>query len=155
VVAVALSRFVTTADINAEAWPTAGSLVTTPSVPASTVAVNNANAFPVSVTITGGTMTAVVVNGVTVGTGAGTYVVSAGGTISMTYTVAPTWLWSAFGLQPAGYFQPRLPKGTVVYADSSAGSTAPQLLYQYLNGVSALRAFVQGQDDVGHQALAN
>jgi hypothetical protein len=49
---------------------------------------------PVQVVITGGTMTAVVINGVTVGTGAGTYTVPAFGTITMTYSVAPSWAWS-------------------------------------------------------------
>lgn len=70
--------------------------VSTPAVPATTVAQQNNNPFPVKVVITGGTMTAVVVNGVTVGTGAGTYSVPSAGTISLTYTVAPTWVWSAF-----------------------------------------------------------
>jgi hypothetical protein len=69
--------------------PAAGSVVT-PAVPGSTVAVQNPSAFPVAVTITGGTMTAVVVNGGTVGTGAGSYVVPAASTISMTYSVAST-----------------------------------------------------------------
>jgi hypothetical protein len=47
-------------------------------------------------------------------------------------------------------FQP----GTVIYADSSAGSTGPQLLYQAI-GAGNLRAFVDGQDTVGHAALGN
>lgn len=64
-----------------------------PAVPASTVNATNSNAYPVSVVVTGGTLTAVVVNGVTVGTTAGTYTVPVGGTISITYTVAPTWAW--------------------------------------------------------------
>lgn len=67
----------------------------TPSVPATTVAVQNNNPYAVTVVITGGTMTAVVVNGVTVGAGAGTYIVPAAGSISMTYSAAPTWAWSA------------------------------------------------------------
>lgn len=66
----------------------------TPAVPASGVAVQNTNAFPVQVVITGGTLTAVVVNGITVGTAAGTYVVPAYGSISTTNTGAPTWAWS-------------------------------------------------------------
>jgi len=45
-------------------------------------------------------------------------------------------------------------QGTAIYADSSAGSTGPQLLYQAI-GAANLRAWVQGQDDVGHGALAN
>jgi hypothetical protein len=46
------------------------------------------------------------------------------------------------------------PAGTAIIADSSAGSTGPQLLYQAI-GAANLRAYVQGQDDVGHAALAN
>ena len=44
--------------------------------------------------------------------------------------------------------------GMVVYADSAAGSTGPQLLYQAI-GSANLRAYVQGQDDRGGAALAN
>lgn len=66
----------------------------TPAVPASTVAVQNTNPFPVQVVITGGTITAVVVNGITVGTGPGTYVVPAYGSISTTNTGSPTWAWT-------------------------------------------------------------
>ena len=54
-----------------------------------------------------------------------------------------------YGLIP----QTLLP-GMVVVADSSAGSTGPQLLYQAI-GPANLRAYVPGQDDVGHAALAN
>lgn len=74
----------------------------TPSVPASGTPVTNTSPLPVTVVITGGTMTAVVINGVTVGAGAGTYTLPAGGTITLTYTVAPTWTWTAvtaFGAQ--------------------------------------------------------
>lgn len=66
----------------------------TPAVPATTVNQVNANAWPVFVTITGGTLTAVKVNNVQVGTTAGTYAVPAGQPISITYTVIPTWAWS-------------------------------------------------------------
>jgi hypothetical protein len=44
--------------------------------------------------------------------------------------------------------------GTVIVADSSAGSTGPQLLYAAI-GAGNLRAFVDGQDTVGHAALGN
>ena len=74
--------------------PAVPAAVATPSVPASTVAQVNSTGVDVSVVITGGTMTNVSVNGSTVGAGAGTYVVPAGGTITMTYSVAPTWVWS-------------------------------------------------------------
>lgn len=44
--------------------------------------------------------------------------------------------------------------GQIVYADSSAGSTGPQFLYQAI-GAGNLRAFVDGQDNVGHGGLSN
>lgn len=79
-----------------------GAGFTTPAVPASTTPVTNTSSVPATVVISGGTMTNVSVNGVTVGTGAGTYTVPAGGTITLTYTVAPTWTWAlqtAYGAQ--------------------------------------------------------
>lgn len=69
-------------------------IATTPAMPASTVNVTNPLTQSVFVTITGGTISSVKVNGVQVGTGAGTYTVPAGQTISITYTVAPTWSWT-------------------------------------------------------------
>lgn len=68
--------------------------VSTPAVPASTVIQPNNTGQWVTVVITGGTMTNVSVNGVTVGTGAGDYAVPPGGGIAMTYSAAPTWAWS-------------------------------------------------------------
>jgi len=68
-----------------------------PAVPATGVAQQNVNAFPVQVVISpnGATITNVSVNGITVGTAAGTYTVPAFGSISIAYTVAtPTWVWS-------------------------------------------------------------
>src|SRR5690242_9013505 len=44
-----------------------------------------------------------------------------------------------------GYFGETITAGTVVYADSSAGTTGPQLLYQAI-GAGNLRAWVDGQD---------
>jgi hypothetical protein len=65
-----------------------------PAVPPSGVGQQNPNAFPVTVVISGGTATVTVVNGLTVGPGDGTYVVPAYGSIAVTYSVAPTWVWS-------------------------------------------------------------
>lgn len=76
------------------AWTLIGATVTTPGVPASGTPVTNTSGTNVQVVITGGTMTAVIVGGVTVGTGAGTYQVPAGATIQLTYSVAPTWAWT-------------------------------------------------------------
>jgi len=47
-----------------------------------------------------------------------------------------------------------LQKGTVIVADSTAGSSSPQLLYQAI-GAGNLRAWVDGQDAVGHARLSN
>jgi hypothetical protein len=68
--------------------------LTAPGVPLTTVVVQNTFGFPVQVVISAGTMTAVIVNGVTVGSGAGTYWIPKDGSISLTYTVAPTWTWA-------------------------------------------------------------
>jgi len=90
-----------TAATNGTGVDSAGGLAT-PSVPASGAPVKNTSSIPVTVVITGGTMTAVVINGVTVGSGAGTYTLPAGQSITLTYTVAPTWTWTAvtaFGAQ--------------------------------------------------------
>jgi hypothetical protein len=64
---------------------------------ASGVAQQNVNSYAVQVVISanGATISNVVVNGISVGTSAGTYIVPAYGAISVTYTVAtPTWVWS-------------------------------------------------------------
>lgn len=92
-----------------------GAGFSTPAVPASGTPVTNTSPLPATVVITGGTMTAVIVNGVTVGTGAGTYTVPAGQAIQLTYTVAPTWTWTLqtlFGAQ--AYLQVTALTGTDV-----------------------------------------
>jgi hypothetical protein len=69
----------------------------TPATPATGVAVQNPNPYPVQVVIgaNGATITNVTVNGLTVGTAAGTYFIPAFGTISVAYTVAtPTMAWT-------------------------------------------------------------
>lgn len=71
--------------------------IATPGFPASNTPVTNTTGFPIRVTITGGTLTNVLVNGVSVGVVAGTYGVPIGGTIAVVYTVAPTWNWFALG----------------------------------------------------------
>ena len=77
-----------------------------PAVPATGVAQQNVNQFPVQVVISpnGATITNVSVNGITVGTAAGTYTVPANGSISIAYSVAtPTWVWSNLNTAvPAG-----------------------------------------------------
>lgn len=79
-----------------------GAGFSTPSVPASTTPVTNTSPLPATVVVTGGTVSNVSVNGVTAGTGDGTYVVPSGQTIAVTYSAAPTWTWtlgSASGAQ--------------------------------------------------------
>jgi len=73
--------------------------VSNPSFPLTTVPYVSTYAFPVLVTITGGTVTNVTVNGSTVGTGDGTYVLPALGTITVTYTGSPAWTWTAVGTE--------------------------------------------------------
>lgn len=68
---------------------------TIPSVPASTSALSNPNPFDCSVYITGGTVAAVAVNGVTTGMTSGNFHVGQGQTITLTYSSAPTWTWIA------------------------------------------------------------
>lgn len=65
-----------------------------PAVPGSAVALQNTNTYPVTVVISGGTVSQVTVNGVIAGGGDGTYLVPSGQAIAVTYSVAPTWVWS-------------------------------------------------------------
>lgn len=57
---------------------------------ATTVASLNPNPVAVSVTISGGTVTAIAISGVSTGQTSGTFTVPAGGSITVTYSVAPT-----------------------------------------------------------------
>lgn len=149
--------------------PAAGA-VTAPAVPASTVAAQNTYAFPVTVVlVAGGTISRVVVNGVTVGTGAGTYIVPSAGTIAVTWaTTMPTWTWSAAptgpdsgigqdvlvaGTAPAGGQAGVLPQtsflvGTPIVLDPAGA------LYAAIGG-SNLRAWIVGTDNVSHACLGN
>jgi hypothetical protein len=74
-------------------------VVASPGVPATTVPLVSTFPYVVRVTITGGTMSNVVINGTSVGSGAGTYALPAFGTITLTYTVAPTWVWRSLGTE--------------------------------------------------------
>lgn len=80
---------------------------------------------------------------------AGTETAGSFGTASYAGATGPPLQWSGGG--PATF-----PAGTVVEADSSAGSTGPQQLYAALQAAGAnLRAYVAGQDDVGHAGISN
>lgn len=66
-----------------------------PSVPATTVAFTNPYNFNINVYIHGGTVTVIAVNGTTTGLTSGSFWVGCGQTITLTYSVAPTWVWMA------------------------------------------------------------
>ena len=79
-------------------WPSAGAVVTAcpalfataMTLPLSTVPAVNPNPVSQSVTVTGGTVTAIAISGVSTGLTTGTFTVPAGGSITITYSVAPT-----------------------------------------------------------------
>lgn len=73
---------------------------TPPAIPASTVAFNNATGTSMwrnaAVTVTGGTVTVIAVDGVATGATSGTVIVPSNKSITLTYSVAPTWKWVLF-----------------------------------------------------------
>jgi hypothetical protein len=71
-----------------------GAGFSTPSVPASGTPVTNTSPVAATVVVSGGTVSNVVVNGVSVGTGDGTYTVPSGQAVTLTYSAAPTWTWT-------------------------------------------------------------
>lgn len=70
-----------------------GHAVTQPAVPASTTPLTNTTGVDCTVFVNGGTVSAVAVGGTATGQIAGNFRVPAGQTITLTYTVAPTWQW--------------------------------------------------------------
>lgn len=73
-----------------------GDWVSKPAIAASTVAVANNSGRTMWVEVTGGTVTVVKVDGVTIGTRiAGMFLVRDESTIAITYSAAPTWQWFA------------------------------------------------------------
>jgi hypothetical protein len=109
---------------------------TTPAVnaialPASGVAGFNNNSTGVNVTVAGGTVSAIAVNGVTTGATSGTFFVPAGGTITVTYTVAPTTFTTA-GIPvtavPAGAF---VRVGTFAQVTGNSGAQLQPGRYPY------------------------
>jgi hypothetical protein len=67
---------------------------TAPAVPATGVAQYSNSGSAVVVTVSGGTVTIIAVNGVSTGLTSGAIYVPAGGTITLTYSAAPTWAWA-------------------------------------------------------------
>jgi hypothetical protein len=85
-----------TLEASIEADMAVGDWTSKPAIAASTVAVTNTSARSVWVVVTGGTVTVVKVDNVTIGTRvAGMFLVRPGSTIALTYSVAPTWQWFA------------------------------------------------------------
>ncbi len=74
--------------------PGAVSIGDTPAVPATTVALKNPFWRDATVYVAGGTVTAIVVDGRTLGVTSGPISVPTGKTIAITYSVAPTWVWT-------------------------------------------------------------
>ncbi len=119
-----------TAATNGTAQDDAGG-VTAPAVPASGTPVTSTSGLPVQVVISGGTVTDVVIDGTSAGTGDGTYTLQPGASITLTYSAAPTWTWTpqatSYGAQ--GYLQAVSFTGTDVTveiqhsADNSSWST--------------------------------
>lgn len=72
-----------------------GLALTAPTMPASTVALKNPFLQDCLVYVSGGTVTAIVINGVTTGLTSGTFLVEANQTIAITQSAAPTWVWVA------------------------------------------------------------
>lgn len=71
---------------------------TPPAVPASTVAQTNPFPFPCIVHVSAGTVTVIAVNASTTGLTAGSFILMPGDTITITYSVVPTWVWKGLGI---------------------------------------------------------
>lgn len=130
----------------------AGGGFTTPSVPASGTAVTNTSPLSASVVVTGGTVSAVDVNGVSAGTGDGTYTVPAGQTISLTYTAAPTWTWtlqSTHGAQAYLHVTAFTGTSVDVTVQHSPDGTTWSTLYDFgaQSAIGGARAAVTGTVD--------
>lgn len=70
-----------------------GHSVAQPAIPASTTAQTNQSGVDCMVYVSGGTVSAIAVNGTTTGLTSGAFRVPSGATITLTYSSAPTWQW--------------------------------------------------------------
>lgn len=70
-----------------------GAQASPPSIPASTTALLNPYWRDCAVTVSGGTVTAITVDGTATGITGGTVIVPTGKTITLTYSVSPSWTW--------------------------------------------------------------
>lgn len=174
---MALSRYVLTANVTIP-WPAtwseviqgaANTPVPTPAIGASPFTAVNAAGIPVVVTVTGGTVSAIALNGTATGLTSGSVVVPAGSSITLTYSVAPTWTWAPGELPQSGSSSMTAAVSATAPAGGQVG-TIPQFtwyagqplwldpagqLYAALGGAANLRAWIDGNDNVGHWGLAN
>jgi hypothetical protein len=68
--------------------------VASPSIPSTTVALVNPFWRDAAVTITGGTVTVIAIDGTASGLTSGTVIIPTGKVITLTYSVAPSWVWT-------------------------------------------------------------
>ena len=71
----------------------------TPGIPATNVGQANTNAYPCNVTVSGGTVTNILINQILTGVISGIFNLNNKDIITLVYSVAPTWVW-AFGANP-------------------------------------------------------
>lgn len=116
-------------------WFENSSTVAAPGVPSSGTPVVSTFNFPVLVTVIGGTGTQVNINGVNQGSFDGTYVLPALGTITLTYTVAPTWSWILVGTEHNALKTP-IPSADMVasyFRGTAIGSPAAGMVCKQTN----------------------
>lgn len=68
-------------------------LVTAPGIPASGTARSNTHAYPCRIAVSGGTVTTIAIDGTATGLTSGSFILQPAETITLTYSVAPTWVW--------------------------------------------------------------
>lgn len=127
---------------------------TAPSVPSSGTAATNSYAWAVLATITGGTVTAVTVNGTQVGSGTGSYWVPAGGTIAITYSSAPTWTWVASGLDAAAGGSTNFAAGWGAAGTGVQFTNNGSVWLWYYNGAQACTAYALIGSKLGGEVFA-
>jgi len=64
-----------------------------PAVPATTVNYTNGYSYPCQVQVYGGTVTEIDIDDIATGLTSGIFMIPPGGTINITYSAAPSWLW--------------------------------------------------------------
>ena len=132
-----VSRYVLLSDVTIT-WPpiwseiiqgAANTPVTTPAIPGvSGTAVDNPAGFPVAVTVTGGTGVTIAVNSIATGLTSGTVILPYPGTITLTWSSAPTWSWAAAELPQAGSSSMTAPVAGTAPPQGQAG-TLPQTTF--------------------------